>query len=859
MIGIVIVSHSAKLAAGVQELASQMVQGEVKIAVAAGIDDPENPFGTDPIQVHQAIESVYSDDGVIVLMDLGSAVLSAEMALEFLSEEQQNKVKLCEAPLVEGAIAAVVQAANGADIEQVLTEARGALAAKASQLGNPPLSSPPVHGGGNRKEFSPADSVQNLFLSSPPVDGGGQRGGSKEIYLTIKNRMGLHARPAAKFVATAGKFKCEITVRNVSANSDAVNAKSINQLVTLAVCRGDEIAIAASGSDADEALAALQQLVENNFGESLKDSATPPLFSSPTPPLSRSSLSAIPASPGIAIGRVFLYQQTFAEIEDIQVDNPQTEWQKLHAAIATAHGEIEMLRQNAATEAGEQEAAIFDAHLLCLEDPTVLEAARQRIFEYGLPGTTAWKVVIDKTARTYEALADPFLQARSADVRDVGQRVLRLLTGLATAPLNLPEPAILVANDLSPSETAQLDKTKVLGICTVSGSANSHSGILARSLGIPAVMGVSEELLHLENGTLIVLDGETGEVWVQPDEAQLRELQAKRDSRLAAQIALKEVAQKPAITSDKREIKVMANIGSIADAKVAVNAGAAGVGLLRSEFLYFHRHTPPTEAEQLQIYEAIAATISPHPLIIRTLDIGGDKPISYLHSARETNPFLGWRGIRFSLDYPDLLKIQLRAILRTTHQYKIKVMFPMVASVTEIRAAKKILATAQAELRQAGILFDETMAVGVMVEVPAAVICADKLAAEVDFFSIGTNDLSQYIMASDRTNPKVANLADAFAPAVLRSIAQTVQIAHNAGIWVGVCGELASHSNAVPILVGLGVDELSVNTAAIPAIKTAISQLTMAEAEAIATAVLQLDSAAAVREYLEIQKIKPKV
>jgi phosphocarrier protein FPr len=295
----------------------------------------------------------------------------------------------------------------------------------------------------------------------------------------------------------------------------------------------------------------------------------------------------------------------------------------------------------------------------------------------------------------------------------------------------------------------------------------------------------------------------------------------------------------------------MANICGLADAQVAMDSGAEGVGLLRTEFLYLDRLTAPTEEEQLEVYQAIAQVAGTRPLIIRTLDIGGDKPLPYLNLGQEANPFLGWRGIRLCLDYPDLLKTQLRAILRVRHQHDIKVMFPMITSVREVRAAKEILATAQAELRSEGIPFDEAMEVGIMVEVPAAVAMADQLAAEVDFFSIGTNDLSQYVMAADRTNPKVTTLADAFEPAVLRLIRQTVQAAHDAGIWVGVCGELASYPAATPILVGLGVDELSMNAPAIPAVKAGVSRLTMPEAEAIAQAVLQLDSADAVREYSE--------
>ncbi len=827
MVGIVIVSHSEKLATGVQELAQQMVQGAVRSAIAAGIDDPKNPFGTDVMQIYQAIESVYTDEGVVVLMDLGSAILSAEMALEFLPQEQRPKVRLCEAPLVEGAIAAFIQAANGATFEQVIAEARGALAAKAAQLS-----------GVSNQELEVGSQQSGVDIGKT----------TQEIRLAIKNQMGLHARPAAKFVTTASRFQSDISLRNITLASQPANAKSINQVITSGVRQGHEIAIAATGADATEALAALQQLVEDNFGEASSDQWFPPSFSESTTE-ANSQLSGIPASPGIALGPVALYQPVIAGVTQHQADNPQIEWQQLQKACATARHQIQILRKKAATR-GKKEAAIFDAHLLFLEDPALFNQTRQLILDRGLSATAAWKTTIDETIAVYQTLQDPYIQARAADVSDVGQRVLQLLTGTEMTSLDWQESAILVTTDLTPSQTAQLDPSKVLGICSVRGGATSHSGILARSLGIPAVVGVGSELLQLHNGTLIALDGETGQVWVQPDDTQLKELQAKRDRQLAAKQTQRAAAQQPAITRDGHQVNVMANIYGVADAQIALDNGATGVGLLRSEFLYLERESTPTEEEQWETYQAIANILSPHPLIIRTLDFGGDKPVSYLNLPAEVNPFLGWRGIRVLLDYPDLFKTQLRAILRAGQGHQIKVMLPMVTSVREVRAAKEILTIAQAELLEQGIPFDEVIDVGIMVEVPAAVTMADQLAAEVDFFSIGTNDLSQYVMASDRTNPKVATLADAFEPAVLRMIQRTVQAAHEAGIWVGVCGELASSPLATPILVGLGVDELSMNPPAIWAVKAAISRLTRSEAEAIASAVLQLDSAEAVRDYV---------
>ena len=504
------------------------------------------------------------------------------------------------------------------------------------------------------------------------------------------------------------------------------------------------------------------------------------------------------------------------------------------------------MRSRTVAPLGDNEVAIFDAHLLFLEDPALIEAVRARIFERRLNAEAAWATVVDELVTTYRALEDAYMQERAADVADVGQRVLRQLTGTSTV-LDLPQPAILVATDLTPSDTAQLDPTKVLGICTTLGSATSHSAILARTLGIPAVVGVGSEVLNWTNGTLLGLDGEGGKVWVNPEPDTLAALQAKQDARIAAQQQARATAQHPAVTRDGRQVTVVANIGGIADAQVALNLGAEGVGLLRTEFLYLDRTTAPSEAEQLEVYQEIAQAIGTRPLIIRALDVGGDKPLPYLGLQQEANSFLGWRGIRFCLDQPHILKTQLRAILRASPGHQIKVMFPMVGTVAEVQGAKAILAQAQAELRQSNIPFDEVMEVGIMVEVPSAVVLADQLAAEVDFFSIGTNDLSQYIMACDRTNPRVATLADALHPAVLRMVHQTVEAGHKAGIWVGLCGELAAEPLAAPILLGLGLDEISLNPQAIPTLKQAISQLTVAEAEAIAKAALKLDSAARVR------------
>jgi phosphocarrier protein FPr len=401
---------------------------------------------------------------------------------------------------------------------------------------------------------------------------------------------------------------------------------------------------------------------------------------------------------------------------------------------------------------------------------------------------------------------------------------------------------------LTPSDTARLDPQKVLGICTTYGSATSHSAIIARTLGIPAVLGVDAQILKVENGTLIGLDGESGKAWISPEPAILKALESKGQAWQTAQVQARKQAHQPAITLDGKRITVLSNISSIADAQVAISHGAEGVGLLRTEFLYFDSDRLPNEEEQLKVYQSIAKVLENRPLIIRTLDVGGDKPLPYMSTGgTEANPFLGVRGIRFCLENPQLFKTHLRAILRASAGNNIKIMLPMIATLTEVRAAKVILAQVRGELRQEKIPFDENMEVGIMIETPAAVAIADQLAKEVQFFSIGTNDLSQYVMAGDRNNPRVANLADALQPAVLRMIQQTVQVAHAANIWVGLCGELAADIMSTSILLGLGLDELSVNPQAIAPLKQEITRLTMKQEKTIASLALQQDSAASVR------------
>ena len=843
MVGIVIVSHSAPLAAGVKELATQMTQGKVPIATAGGIDDLENPIGTDPMRVLDAINEVYSDEGVVVFMDLGSALMSAEVALEFLDPEQAANVYLCDAPLVEGVMAGAVQASVGATAVQIIHEATEAMLAKRQQL--EPYTNTAV------------DKPKQAEAKAEPKQETSSATGEAHTYLTIRNPQGLHARPAANLVRLANQFSADVTVRKATRFA---NAKSINQVAMLGVVQGDEIAVTAIGDDAAEAIKAIEGLAAENFGEEIKESppSTDSSDSSHKKPEADVGtavggiLQGIAAAPGVAVGRVFQYrpQLPVVETHDLEEDEIAPEIERLRNAIGQAVNELTAVEQRTSQQIGSQEAAIFGAHKLILQDPDLQKAAVRCIQDDRLNSEAAWLVAANSLAEQYAALNDEYMRGRAADVRDVAQRVLRFLMNVQPSSLVLDSPAILCALDLSPSDTTRLDPDKVLAICTEMGGATSHSAILARALGIPAVVGLGPLLSRVPDGSHIGLDGESGQLWLELTEEDEATLQVKREAWLTEQQEAKAEGQRMALTADGVRLEVSANIARSQDIESALSYGAEGVGLFRTEFLFMDRATPPNEDEQYEAYRQAAKALHDRPLIIRTLDIGGDKPLPYLDLGEEENPFLGYRAIRFCLDKPEIFKPQLRAILRASAHGRVLIMFPMISTLDELRAAKTMLLEAKSELKKEGRKFDNQLPVGIMVEVPSAVAIADQLAREVDFFSIGTNDLTQYTMAADRGNGNVAGLVNALQPAVLRLIRQTVTAAQEAGIWTGMCGELAGNALAAPLLVGLGLRELSMAAPAIPAVKEALSHITVAEAQVLADEVLRLESATAVHERL---------
>jgi multiphosphoryl transfer protein len=644
-----------------------------------------------------------------------------------------------------------------------------------------------------------------------------------------------------------GRFDAEVSVSNETTGRGPANARSLNALATLGVRQGHEVQVAARGEQANEALAALAALAERDFDDQQEPAvAAAPLQSVPA---GEGSLPGLPGAPGIALGAARHFRPAEPEIPTGPASDPEAEWQALSGAIDRVRKEIESTRDSVAARAGEYSAAIFDAHLLFLDDEALLEPARRAIFEQGLNAAQAWTAAAESVADGYQGLDDEYLRARAEDLTGVARQVVAELVDGARSGGTVTEPGIVIARNLTPADTAALDRELVRGIATAYGSATSHSAILARSLGIPAVAGVGERLLDVPEGAPLVLDGDSGAVYVDPEEDLVHDYERRRAEREQSELRARASAGQPAETLDGRLIEVVANVGSPADVDAAVANGAEGVGLLRTEFLFLGRESIPSEEEQLAAYEEIAERLGGRPLVLRTLDVGADKPLPYLPSRPEANPFLGMRGIRLGLDQPELLETQLRAALRAAASHTLKVMFPMVATLAEFRAAITVLASAREQLEQAGERVGE-LEVGIMVEVPAAALAADVFAPEVDFFSIGTNDLTQYTLAAERGNERVAALADALHPSVLRLVQAVTEAAQAHGKWVGVCGELASEPLAVPALVGLGVTELSANPPAIPAIKEAVRQVDFGAAAKLVREALRLASADDVRALL---------
>ncbi|WP_250475395.1 phosphoenolpyruvate--protein phosphotransferase [Caballeronia sp. GAFFF1] len=690
------------------------------------------------------------------------------------------------------------------------------------------------------------DVALRVEFVAPTKDNASRDAGGEAVSdeVTLPNPQGLHARPAAVFAAEAKKYTSEIRVVR---GNDSANAKSVVALMALSTSFGDKLRVEAAGPDANEAATALARLLASGSGEKpgeapapaaaamTGEAAAPPRAA----PADANEFTGVSASPGLAVGKIVQFRREVIDVAETG-ESPQRERARLDAAHHEARQQIEALK---AKLSDPSKAEILNAHLELLGDPDLNDAAIAGISD-GKSAGFAWRAAFEAQASHLEKLDNALLRERAGDIRDVGRRVLALLAGVKQARIDVPGESILIAEELSPSDTASLDRSKVLGFCTTTGGATSHVAILARSLGIPAICGIDESALQLPDGTLVVLDGSRGSLRRNPGADDLQKARERIERQTEKRAQEQTAANKLAVTADGHRIEVVANIRNAQEARDAVAAGAEGVGLLRSEFLFDNRDTAPSEDEQAAEYCAVAEALGrERPLVVRTLDVGGDKPLSYMPLPKEDNPFLGLRGVRVSLELPDFFRTQLRAILRAAPIGNLHVMFPMIATLDELRAVKRILQEEAGEQMS-------RIKVGVMIEVPSAALIAEPLAQEADFFSIGTNDLTQYTLAMDRGHPKLAKQADALHPAVLRLIGMTIDGAHRHGKWVGVCGGIASDAMAVPVLAGLGIDELSVSVPAIGSIKAQLARLTMDECRALADKVLALGTTAEVRALL---------
>jgi phosphocarrier protein FPr/phosphocarrier protein len=687
-------------------------------------------------------------------------------------------------------------------------------------------------------ELAPAGGAAAVSPVASPAVGGEV---VREVVVPLAH--GIHARPAARIAETARKFAAEVAL--VAVNRRA-SAKSPVGVMSLAIRHGDRISVVASGPDAEYAVIAIVELIEGGMGES----ADLPAAAAPSRPPgavvepARAAhpnepglLRGVMAAPGLAIGQAVRFVSS-----DIVVVEAGTGAANERAALEGALAYVRARIEKSASKGDTARKAILGAHLAFLEDPE-LAAAAHRLIADGKSAGFAWRRAVGGYVEALRGLGDRRLAERVDDLIDLERQVLRALTGEEDEAQVLPPGAILLADELLPSQLMGVEAGQVAGFCTAKGGPTSHVAILAAAMGIPALVAAGPGVLDVTEGAGLILDAEAGTLRVGPDAGQLAAAQTAIAARHERKAAAKAAAHQESRTADGARIEVFGNVGSLNDALAAAANGAEGSGLLRTEFLFLERETPPDEDEQARQYQAIASALDGRPLIIRTLDVGGDKAAPYLPIPAEENPALGLRGVRVSLWRPHLLKTQLRAILRVKPLGQCKIMVPMIASLDELRAVRAVLEEAKREM---GIT--ERIELGVMIETPAAAVTADLLAAEADFLSVGTNDLTQYVLAMDRGNPELAARIDALHPAVLRMIAQTCAGAAKHHRWVGVCGGLASDLVAVPVLVGLGVTELSATAATVPEVKALVRTLNIEACQALAHQALDQASPEAVRQ-----------
>ncbi|PGX07801.1 phosphoenolpyruvate--protein phosphotransferase [Bacillus sp. AFS033286] len=570
-------------------------------------------------------------------------------------------------------------------------------------------------------------------------------------------------------------------------------------------------------------------------------------------------IKGIAASPGIAIAKAFRLQNPELIVEKIAVTNTNQEVERFEQAIETSKLELEGIKEHARKELGEDKAEIFAAHLLVLTDPELINPIKEKIKNEQVNAEFALNEVTTMFVNLFEAIDNEYMRERVTDIRDVTKRVLSHLLGVNIAnPSMISEEVVIVAEDLTPSDTAQLNRKYVKGFTTDIGGRTSHSAIMACSMEIPAIVGTKVVTNDIENGVLVIVDGLDGKVIVNPTEDVVKIYEDKKAVYEAQKAKWAKLVNEPTLSSDGHKVEIFSNIGTPEDVKGVLDNGGEGVGLYRTEFLYMGRDTLPTEEEQFDAYKTVLKRMEGKPVVVRTLDIGGDKELPYLNLPKEMNPFLGFRAIRLCLEMQGMFRAQLRALLRASVYGNLKIMFPMIATLDEFRQAKAILIEEKEKLQAEGTIIGESIEVGMMVEIPSSAVMAHQFAKEVDFFSIGTNDLIQYTLAADRMNERVSYLYQPYNPAILRLIKNVIDAAHNEGKWAGICGEMAGDEIAIPILLGLGLDEFSMSATSILRARNQILKLSKTEINLVIEQILNMTTSEEVERFVKDIFIKPK-
>ena len=835
MPGLLLVSHSRALAEAAVDLIRRTVSPTLPIAAAGGVGETHSEIGTDAIDIQQGIESIVQSDGALVLMDMGSAILSSEMARDLLTDS--NNVRLCSGPLVEGGIAAAVQIQTGSSLDDVVAAAQRSLLPKQDQLGDAMPITEPV---------SVPTTAEESFES------------------VLENIYGLHLRPVAALVKALGAEAKNVQIENVTGKRGPVVAASLVNIARLQAKKGDTIRFLLSGSDSVRTRKEIERFLER-----LKHEDTHPAQSTATKD-DAIGLEPIAVSAGLAVGRVLFGDRLDARIPDTrpntaaEIDN---ECRRLNEAIAVAQQHVAKRIAKFSASLNPAELAILEAQQLILSDQMLLAKIEERISSKPVNAAAAWYEILTEIADDQAGAADDYLKQRAIDFREAAAAVVQHLIGQTNQFAHLKEDHVLVCAELNPTLIDQIESTRITGVIELAGGSLSHGAILARSIGLPVVANGARSEPALRCAQLVAIDGSTGQLLIDPAPEVVQQWrQRQTDAREFHEKAV-QLSQAPAVSADKVPFLVVANAGKRRDVELALANGADGIGLFRSEFLFGAFSTLPSEEEQLAAYQDALEPILPSTNVnkrqgtstndgefsvtLRLLDIGGDKPLPFLSPGAESNPFLGVRGLRLLLRHPEFFESHLSAILRLAELFSIKLLVPMVTSVSEIFRLKQHLKTAHQSLTVRNLPHRWPMEIGAMIETPAAAVIFDQMIAHLDFASIGTNDLTQYVLSAERGNPELEEFADSMHPAVLRLCREVIQLADERRLPISVCGEIASDAAAVPILAGLGLRVFSAAPTAVPTIKATVRALSVSEITSDKIArLLSCQSAAEIRKAL---------